>query len=54
MYFDSGRKPEGLMGNPCMHRENMQTPHRKAQPGFEPGTLIIYTIYDIIYHSHYN
>jgi len=23
--------------NPHIHRENMQTPHRKNQPGFEPG-----------------
>ncbi|KAF7653969.1 hypothetical protein LDENG_00076310 [Lucifuga dentata] len=36
--FGSGRKPE----HPCGHRENMQTPHRKAlpQPGIEPRTFL--------------
>jgi len=35
MFLDGGRKPE----NPRIHGENMQTPHRKNQPGIEPGTL---------------
>ena len=27
--------------NPDIHGENMQTPHRKNQLGFEPGSLLL-------------
>jgi len=27
--------------NPRIHGENIQTPHRKAQLGFKPGTLLL-------------
>jgi len=28
--------------NPRIHGENMQTPHRQNQPGFEPGTFLLW------------
>jgi len=37
--------------NPRLHGENMQTPHRKNQPGVEPGTLCCVTFLLILVYS---
>jgi len=47
MFLDGGRKLERN------HGENMPTPHRKNQLGFEPGTLLIRTIHHLpLLHKH--
>ena len=36
--WEEAREPRE---NPHIHAENMQTPHREDQLGFEPGTFLL-------------